>query len=239
MVGDWTGGGVTTIGVFDRTSGLFQLRNSNTAGAPDETFTLGYPDDLPFAGRWQANATHDGVGVFRPSNGLIYIKNELSTGFADYAMVLGVPGDVGLAGDWDGDGVSSPGIYRPLSQNFYLSNQVINGPVYGDYQLQLGIAGDVPFAGDWIAQGHAGVGVFRPTNGQLYLKNALITGFADVQIVYGVPNDIPVAGHWGIANFPAPPINSLIVPNTALPAGATATPTHPSIHLTQPNNYDS
>ena len=239
VVGDWTGGGVTTIGVFDRTSGLFQLRNSNTAGAPDETFTLGYPDDLPFAGRWQANATHDGVGVFRPSNGLIYIKNELSTGFADYAMVLGVPGDVGLAGDWDGDGVSSPGIYRPLSQNFYLSNQVINGPVYGDYQLQLGIAGDVPFAGDWIAQGHAGVGVFRPTNGQLYLKNALITGFADVQIVYGVPNDIPVAGHWGIANFPAPPINSLIVPNTALPAGATATPTHPSIHLTQPNNYDS
>ena len=236
VVGDWTSGGVTTIGVFDPTNGQFQLRNSNTPGAADETFVLGIAGDQPFAGRWQANAAHDGVGVFRPSNGLIYLKNDLSSGFADYSMVLGIPGDVGVAGDWDGNGVSSPGVFRLDIVTFYLSDQVTNGSVFGDHTVTLDYPGDVPFVGDWIAQGHAGVGVFRPTNGLLYLKNDLTSGFADVNIVYGIPNDIPVAGHWGISNAPAPH-NSVIVPNTPLPA-ATATPTYPSIRLTQPSSYD-
>jgi len=236
VVGDWTSGGVTTIGVFDPTNGQFQLRNSNTPGAADETFVLGIAGDQPFAGRWQANAAHDGVGVFRPSNGLIYLKNDLSSGFADYSMVLGIPGDVGVAGDWDGNGVSSPGVFRLDIVTFYLSDQVTNGSVFGDHTVTLGYPSDVPFVGDWIAQGHAGVGVFRPTNGLLYLKNDLTSGFADVNIVYGIPNDIPVAGHWGISNAPAPH-NSVIVPNTPLPA-ATATPTYPSIRLTQPSSYD-
>ena len=237
VVGDWTGAGVTTLGVFDPTNGQFQLRNSNTPGPADETFVLGIAGDQPFAGRWQAGAAHDGVGVFRPSNGLIYLKNSLGSGFADYTMVLGIPGDVGVAGDWDGNGVSSPGVFRPDIVTFYLSDQVVNGSVFGDHAVTLGYPGDTPFAGDWTAQGHAGVGVFRPTNGLLYLKNDLSTGFADVNIVYGIPNDFPVAGHWGISS-PAPH-NSVIVPNTAVPAAATATPTYPSIRLTQPgSSYD-
>ena len=236
VVGDWTGGGVSTIGVFNPTNGFFQLRNSNTPGAPDESFVLGIAGDQPLAGLWQAGATHDGVGVFRPSNGLIYLKNDLTTGYADHAMVLGMPGDIGIAGDWDGNGVSSPGVFRPNMATFYLSNQVVNGSVFGDYTVLFGLAGDVPFVGDWIAQGHAGVGVFRPTNGLLYLKNDLTTGFADVNIVYGIPNDVPVAGHWGISS-PAPH-NSVIVPSTALPAAATATPTQPALRLTQPSSYD-
>ena len=224
MVGDWTGARVTTLGVFDSTNGQFQLRNSNTPGAADETFVLGVAGDQPLAGHWQANATHDGVGVFRPSNGLIYLKNELATGYADYTMVLGIPGDIGVAGDWDGNGISSPGVFRPNSVTFYLSNQVVNGSVIGDYAVTLGYAGDVPFVGDWIAQGHAGVGVFRPSNGLIYLKNVLTTGYADTQIVYGIPNDRPIAGRWGIGSAPVPR-NPVIVPNTALPAVATATPT--------------
>ena len=236
VVGDWTGSGITTFGVFDPSNGQFQLRNSNTPGAADETFVLGIAGDQPFAGHWQANAVHDGVGVFRPSNGLIYLKNDLGSGFADYTMVLGIPGDVGVAGDWDGNGISSPGVFRPNTVTFYLSDQVVNGSVFGDHAVTLGYAGDVPFAGDWSAQGHAGVGVFRPTNGLLYLKNDLTTGFADVNIVYGIPNDIPIAGHWGISS-PAPH-NSVIVPNTALPATATATPTQPALRLTQPDSYD-
>ena len=237
VVGDWTGSGVSTIGVFDPTNGQFQLRNSNTAGAADETFVLGIAGDQPFAGRWQVGAAHDGVGVFRPSNGLIYLKNELNSGFADYTMVLGIPGDVGVAGDWDGNGLSSPGVFRPNIVTFYLSDQVTNGSVFGDHTVTLGYPGDTPFAGDWIAQGHAGVGIFRPTNGLLYLKNDLSSGFADVNIVYGIPNDIPVAGHWGISSAPAPH-NSVIVPNTPLPAAASATPTQPRLRLTQPGSYD-
>ncbi|MHB8751830.1 MAG: right-handed parallel beta-helix repeat-containing protein [Aggregatilineales bacterium] len=40
VVGAWIGGGIDTIGVYNQANGLFQLRNSNTAGHPDEQFVL-------------------------------------------------------------------------------------------------------------------------------------------------------------------------------------------------------
>ncbi len=223
VVGDWTGAGFDTVGVFDQSNGLFNLRNSNTAGGPDEQLVLGNPNDAPLAGRWQAGALTAGVGVFRPSNGLIYLKNQLTTGFADYTMVLGIPGDTGLAGDWNGDGVDSPGVYRPSAISFYLSNQVCNCAVFGDYQFAYGVGGDAPVVGDWTGLGHDGVGLFRQSNGFTYLKNALTTGFADITFVYGSPGDFPVAGHWQIAYPPvAPPENlgSVLVPSTSAPIGA-------------------
>ena len=239
IVGDWTGGGIDTIGVYDQSNGQFMLRNSNTPGAPDETFGLGIANDQPLSGRWQASATHSGVGVFRPSNGLIYLKNELSTGFADYTMVLGTPGDVGVAGDWQGQGYDSPGVFRPNIVTFYLSDQVVNGSVFGDHAVTLGIPGDVPIVGDWIGQGHDGVGVFRVSNGLIYMKDALTTGYADRDMVYGIANDIPVAGHWiNSAAVSIPTAINLIVPNT--PNAATATPSvaRPTIRVTGQPNYD-
>jgi len=239
IVGDWTGSGIDTIGVYDQSNGQFMLRNSNTPGAPDETFGLGIANDQPLSGRWQASATHSGVGVFRPSNGLIYLKNELSTGFADYTMVLGTPGDVGVAGDWQGQGYDSPGVFRPNIVTFYLSDQVVNGSVFGDHAVTLGIPGDVPIVGDWIGQGHDGVGVFRVSNGLIYMKDSLTTGYADRDMVYGIANDIPVAGHWiNSAAVSIPTAINLIVPNT--PNAATATPSvaRPTIRVTGQPNYD-
>gem|GEM_PF-1224142 len=237
IVGDWTGSGIDTIGLYSQTNGVFALRNTNTSGAADETFVLGDSGDQPISGRWTTSTGHDGVGVLRPSNGLIYLKNDLTTGYADYTMVLGIPGDVGVAGDWNGDGIDSPGVFRPTLATFFLTDQVTNGSVFGDYGVTLCYSDDQPIVGDWHGQGHDGVGVFRPTSGLIYLKNALTTGYADIQIVYGIPNDIPVAGHWGISSAPAPR-NSVIVPNTAFPPATTATSTRPPVRLTQPSSYD-
>ena len=131
VTGDWNNSGIDTIGAYNQTTGLFQLRDSNNAGTPDHQLVLGNPNDQPFAGRWTQSMTHDGAGVFRPSNGLIYLRAQLTSGFADYTMVLGIPGDIGIAGDWNGDGVDSPGVYRPSNQTFFLSNKVQNGGVFG------------------------------------------------------------------------------------------------------------
>ncbi|MHB8626230.1 MAG: hypothetical protein ACYDBJ_02180 [Aggregatilineales bacterium] len=215
VVGDWTGFGVDTVGVFDQNNGSFSLCKVNgtvscTNSANITQLTLGDPNDQPIAGRWSQTMGHDGVGVFRPSNGLIYLKNVLNTGYGDYTMVLGIPGDVGLAGDWNGDGVDSPGVFRPSNATFYLTDQVINGSVYGSYTLALGITGDSPIASDWIAQGHAGIGVFR--KGQVYLKDALTPGYADISFAYGSSTDIPVAGSWGTGGPVANPVTSIIVP---------------------------
>jgi len=230
VVGDWNGDGIDTVGIYDRSNGLFQLRDSNTAGFADYGLVLGIAGDQPIAGRWTNDMTHTGVGVFRPSNGLIYLKKDLSTGFADFTMVLGIPGDIGVAGDWDGNELDSPGVYRPTSSTFFLSNKVLNGSVFGDYSLVLGFTGDVPIMGDWTSQGRAGVGVFRPSNGQIYLKNALRTGYANVGMTFGIANDVPVAGHWSSASG-APDAANLIVSAASAPI-ATAAPAprieHPS-----------
>jgi len=132
---------------------------------------------------------------------------------------MGVPGDRGLAGDWNGKGYDSPGVYRPSSQHFYLSNQVCDCAVYGDYTLQYGIAGDLPVTGDWIGQGHDGVGLFRQSNGFTYLRNELTTGYANITFTYGIPGDVPVAGHWQLA-YPPKPGSGAPVPPTFVPGNS-------------------
>jgi hypothetical protein len=127
------------------------------------------------------------------------LKNSLTSGFADFGMILGTAGDLPLAGDWDGDGVHSPGVYRPSTATFYLTQKVTNGPIFGDFDFVFGTTGDVPLAGDWNYNGKYGIGVFRPSNGQTYLRNTLTAGFADITFVYGIANDRPVAGYWRTA----------------------------------------
>ncbi|MHB8629528.1 MAG: hypothetical protein ACYDBJ_23735 [Aggregatilineales bacterium] len=222
IVGDWTGAGFDTVGVYDQSNGLFSLCTSNSTAncaipANVINFVLGNPNDMPLAGRWQAGPTNFGGGVFRPSNGLIYLKNQLTTGFADYTMVLGIPGDVGLAGDWNGDGLDSPGVYRPSNQNFYLNDQVCNCSEFATYTFQYGNPGDYPVTGDWIGQGHDGVGLFRQSNGFTYLRNELTTGFADITFVFGIAGDIPVAGHWQLVYPPIPNPADVLVPPSSAP----------------------
>ncbi len=219
IVGDWNGDGVDTIGVYDRDTGVFLLRDTNSAGSANYTFTLGNPNDQPIAGCWGNDMNHDGAGVFRPSNGILYLKKDLSTGFADYFAIMGNPGDVGVAGDWDGNGLDSPGVYRPSEARYYLSNASSpSGQTFSDLDLWLGNVNDTPIVGDWTAIGHHGAGVFRPTNGQIYLKNTLTTGVSDMAVIYGNAGDIPVAGRWGIGSAPNPLSNLLrnliVLPNS-------------------------
>jgi hypothetical protein len=219
VVGDWNNDGVDTIGVYERTTGVFYLRNSNSVGLTEITLVLGNPGDQPIAGHWAATMSGDGVGVFRPSNGILFLKKTLVTGFADYFAIMGNPSDIGIAGDWDGNGLDSPGVYRPSESRFYLSNNSApSGITYGDLALVLGNpcpvgtnpynSCDLPVVGDWVGQGHSGVGVFRATNGQIYFRNSLTTGFSDNNFVYGNAGDIPIAGRW-VAG-PNPPLADVI-----------------------------
>jgi len=219
IVGDWTGGGLDTIGVYDQNNGVFSLRNTNTAGLPDEQLVFGNPNDTPLSGRWLLSATHSGVGVFRSTNGILYVQNALTTGFSDHAMVLGNPGDQGVAGDWTGRGYDGLGIFRPSGNAFYLVNQVTDGIVFSDINFLFGSSTDLAITGDWVAQGHDGVGTFRPTTGNIYLRNTLTTGVSDNAFVYGVAGDQPVAGHWQVTYPPIAPHNAapILIPKTAVP----------------------
>jgi len=205
VVGDWTGTGFDNVGLFDQAGGVFSLCRFNNSlacvnSANIISATFGSPGDQPVAGRWLPSMTTDGLGIFRAANSLFAFKNVLSTGFADETAIFGMPGDIGLMGDWTGQGYDTPGLYRPATAAFLLSNQIVRPvsvPISApDIALTYGNAGDSPIVGDWIGQGHFGVGLFRPTNGYTYLRNTLTTGYSDIAFTYGNAGDVPVAGRW-------------------------------------------
>ncbi len=107
---------------------------------------------------------------------------------------FGLPGDVALLGDWDGDGVKTPGLYRPTVGTAFV--RMTNTTGFADIEFDLGIPGDVPFVGDWDGDGLDSFGVFRPTTGTVYLRNDLSTGPGDVSYQFGVAGHNPFVGDF-------------------------------------------
>jgi hypothetical protein len=88
LLGDWNNDGIKTAGVFR--NGMFFLRNNNTGGYADISFSYGNPTgDIPSAGDWNGDGI-DTIGVTR--NGVLYLRNTNDNGYAD--IVYGAAGDV-------------------------------------------------------------------------------------------------------------------------------------------------
>ncbi|MBT8201844.1 MAG: CHRD domain-containing protein [Acidimicrobiia bacterium] len=107
---------------------------------------------------------------------------------------FGVPGDIPFLGDWDGDGIKTPGLYRPSDGYAYLRNS--NDTGIADASFYMGQAGDIPIVGDWDGDGTDTFGVYRPRQGKAYLRNSNSTGQTDVEYFFGVPGDVPFAGDF-------------------------------------------
>ena len=94
-----------SIGLLNRNTATFYLRNSNSAGAADITFRYGAPNSgwLPLAGDWDGDGI-DTPGFYRPDTATFYLRNSNSAGAADITFRYGAPnsGWLPLAGDWDG-----------------------------------------------------------------------------------------------------------------------------------------
>jgi hypothetical protein len=102
-------------------------------------------------------------------------------GLAPFAF--GVATDTPLLGDWDGDGVTTPAVFR--DGTFYFRNSNTAG--FADSILNLGQPGDRPLVGDWNGDGRDDVGVWR------YSLVILSTGEV---FYYGDATDTPLAGDW-------------------------------------------
>ena len=111
VAGDWTGGGVTTIGVFR--DGLWYLDTlGNGHWSPgDQIVKFGLPGDIPVVGDW----TGDGIkklGVYRNGTWYLDVANEKAITERTKVVHLGGPNDLPVVGDWTGDGIDKLGIYR-------------------------------------------------------------------------------------------------------------------------------
>jgi hypothetical protein len=116
-------------------------------------------------------------------------------GSLDYTFWYGVPGDIPLLGDWDGDGIDTPGVYRPSHGSAHLTNEI---PAYlsanhpASTTFFFGMPGDRVFAGDWDGDGVDTLGLSR--RGHVFLANINATTVADEHFWFGTHHDIPHAG---------------------------------------------
>jgi hypothetical protein len=183
--------GMTTLGVF-------QLRNTNSAGAADIVVGYGAPGLTPLAGNWDGQFVSP--GVYDPATGTFFLKNSNSGGSADLVFTFGTPGvnyQV-ITGDWDGDGIDTPGLYDPVTGSFFLRNSNSNGPA--DLTFTFGPVGAayVPVKGDWDGDGDDTVGLYDPATGSFFLKNTNTPGNADNVFSFGSGGQglIPLIGDW-------------------------------------------
>jgi hypothetical protein len=109
VVGDWNGGGVAKAGVFDPTTGMWDLDyngNGKWNGCRRDWCMgpFGISGDIPVAGDWDGNGTFE-IGVFRPSTGewfLDYNGNGQWDGptVDKYISGFGQEGDLPVVGKW-------------------------------------------------------------------------------------------------------------------------------------------
>ncbi|NNC92217.1 MAG: hypothetical protein HKN80_06960, partial [Acidimicrobiia bacterium] len=139
----------------------------------------------------------DSIAMVNAGSG-ISLHDDLMAEAPVNTFYYGTPGDIPLMGDWNGDGIATPGMYRPSNGYAYLTNETPpdGGVGVGDPALTFyfGTAGDIPIVGDWDNDNYDTLGIFR--DGQVFIKNTLGTGFADFSFYYGVPGDRPFSGDF-------------------------------------------
>jgi hypothetical protein len=208
FMGDWNCDGVSTPGMYRRSSGYVYVRNSNTQGVADAKFWFGNPGDIPIVGDFDDDGC-DTVSIYRPSEGKVYIINELgandgSLGPAEFSYYFGNPGDKPFAGDFDNDGVDTVGLHRESSGFVYIRNSHTQG--VADVSYFFGNPGDQFVTGNWTGNGTDAPAIYRKADRKFYVRFSNTQGIADAVYtpVFATPlpassasKVIPVAGDFG------------------------------------------
>ena len=192
---------VASIGIYQPSSGLWFLRNDNSSGMADLTFSYGagLSDVTPVAGDWNNHAT-DTIGLYRASDGIWFLRNSNSSGGADltFSYGAGISGAVPVVGDWNNDGDDTIGIYRASDGQWFLRNENTSGVADLTFSYGAGISDGVAVVGDWDGDGTDTIGIYRASDGMWFLRNDNSTGVADLTFSYGagISGGVPVVGDW-------------------------------------------
>jgi hypothetical protein len=193
--------GTDTAGLYDPGHAAFFLRNSNSGGIADISFTYG-PTGLgfiPLVGDWNGDGV-DTIGLYDPAHAAFFLRNSNTGGIADISFTYGPAGlgFIPLVGDWNGDGVDTVGLYDPAHAAFFLRNSNTGG--IADISFTYGPAGlgFVPIVGDWNGDGIDTIGLYDPSHAAFFLRNSNSGGIADITFTYGPAGSglIPLVGDW-------------------------------------------
>ena len=205
VAGDWDGNGIDDVGIFRPSTKewLLRLQNGTTI---INLIAFGLNGDLPVAGDWNGDGI-DTIGIFRPSNNEWILTNGPNTNNTsppeDIHIIFGQNGDIPIVGDWNGDGLDTPGLFRPSNTQFLLSNGFLS--TIDITPFTFGALGSRPVTGDWDGDGVTTIGVFNAGKGQVSLNNTNTSGngAGDIVFSFGLNGDFPLAGDWdGKAEVP-------------------------------------
>ena len=174
----------------------WQLRDSLSAGAANQTFDFGLPGDFPIAGDF-ANSGVRTVGVVRNTRHGVagatslswYIRQIEGPGDPDLVIKYGSPGEIPVVGDWNGNGVHTIGVVR--GNRWLLRNANRAGDP--DLDFVFGQPGDIPVVGDWNGDGVTGIGVVR--GNRWLLRNSPSAGSPNFDFTFS-GSGRPVTGDW-------------------------------------------
>lgn len=207
FAGDWNNDGTTTIGLYDPSTGVFSLTNTDpVAGtaATDITFSfdLAPAGALPIAGDWNSNGPNntrlDTVGLYDIVHNAFNMKNSNANNTHSVTDMIN---------DYSGTGqlpivgkarltkiVDTLGIYNSATAAFSERNFNTTGPVNNTFTF--GANNLKGISGDWTGSGKSGVGSYDGTTGTFYLRNADGSSVAPFTFGPAGNNWIPVAGDW-------------------------------------------
>lgn len=189
VAGDWSGSGVSKIGIYRPSTGSWFLdwNGNGVYDGPvvDRQYQYGgLAGDVPITGDWTGTGTTK-LGIFRA--GFLFLLNMTGTGSfssSDSVFAFGgltgcnppLPGfynveptgscDIPVAGDWNKNGITNVGVVRAApgtSQPFLwiLDTSGTHTITSATVFAFGGIPGDLPIVGDWNNSGNTQVGVFR------------------------------------------------------------------------------
>ncbi|HEV2854174.1 MAG TPA: PQQ-dependent sugar dehydrogenase [Thermoanaerobaculia bacterium] len=193
------GGPVDTVGLFDPSASLFQLKAANTEAAAARAVRFGPRRSawIPLAGDWNGDGRST-PGFYDPAAAVFRFKNSLAGGASDIILTVNAPSANArpVVGDWDGDGKDTVGLYDGTTATFHLKN-TLAGPGF-DATVQLGTPGQgrVPVAGDWNGDGTDSVGLYDPGTSQFLLLGLVAGGPSTVPFGPTGRNALPVTGDW-------------------------------------------
>lgn len=196
-----TGPGTDTPGLYNPSQAAFFLRDSNSGGIANTTFTYG-PSGLvliPIVGDWNGDGI-DTIGLYDPAHAAFFLRNSNNGGTAEITFTYGSAGMgfIPIVGDWDGDGIDTIGLYDPVNAAFFLRNSNSGGVAditftYGPRNMGL-----KPITGDWNGDGVTTIGLYAPAQAAFFLRNSNSGGIADITFTYGPAGMglIPLVGDW-------------------------------------------
>ncbi|MEZ5307279.1 MAG: SBBP repeat-containing protein [Pyrinomonadaceae bacterium] len=188
-----------SVGVFVPDSTFTLTQSITDVQAANATFTSGMSGERGVSGDWDGDGT-DTIGSF--TNGVWKIRNTnfpvigLPAPLGFKTVNYGAAGDLPVAGDWNADGIDTPGVFRPSTGQFLLTNSTEIDPSV-DITVAFGTNGDLPIAGDWDGDGIDTVGVYRPSETTFFFTNdnVLKASIDDVAFL-GIAEDLPFAGDF-------------------------------------------